>query len=232
MDASIITIGDKISLTKIYNIDEIKRERHQYVSSILDINDDEFLHIGMPMENGHMVTLQVGEKYEVFICTKRGRYQCTAMVIDRYREMNLHVAIVRILSGFVRQQRRQFYRLEIIMEIMHCLYEESKLEELVEYKWEMATLTDISGGGARYNANCHYKSGDLVLLKVVIPFQSGNRELILKSRVISSQMVLNRLGLYETRVEFSEIELPQREAIIHFVFEEERKQRRREKGLV
>ena len=232
MDASIITIGDKISLTKICNIDEINRERHQYVSSILDINDDEFLHIGMPMENGHMVTLQVGEKYEVFLYTKRGQYQCTAMVIDRYRETKLHVAILRIMSGFVRQQRRQFYRLEIIMDIMYCLYEERELDEPVDYIWEHAILTDISGGGARFNANGRFQSGDLVLLKFAIPFKSGNRELILKARVISSQIVINRLGLYETRVEFSEIDLSQREAIIHFVFEEERKQRRREKGLV
>ena len=93
-------------------------------------------------------------------------------------------------------------------------------------------MTDISGGGARFTSHVRFDPREYVLLKVVLPLQSGNQELILKACVISSQMLINRVGLFENRVEFSEVDLSQREAIIRYVFEEERKQRRREKGLV
>ncbi len=232
MISNIITIGDKITLTKVYNSDENNNEMKQYVSSIMDIHEDEYLHIGMPTESGHMVALQVGDNYQFSIYTKRGLYQCSGMIVERYRDGAVNIAIVRILSSVVRQQRRQFYRLEKIMDIMHCLYIEPTTDEPVQYQWERAILTDISGGGARFNSKTHYDSGGLVLLKIILPLQSGEQEFVLMARIISSQMLLHRSDLHETRVEFSEIELSQREAIIRFVFEEERKQRRREKGLV
>lgn len=233
MISSIITIGDKITLTKLYNSDENNSDRLPYVSSVLDINESEYIHIGLPMENGHMVALQIGENYKICFYTKRGLFQCDALVIDRYKEGPLHIATLQVLSNLVRHQRRQFYRLEKIMDIMHCLYQEDKSsDEQTEYQWKKAIMTDISGGGARFNSGSHYNTKDRVFLKVIIPLQSGSQELILKARVIASQMLSNQLGVYENRVEFSEIELAQREAIIRFVFEEERKQRRREKGLV
>lgn len=233
MVSSIITIGDKINLTKYRHSDEINSETKQYVSSILDVNEGEFLHVGMPTDGGHMVVFEVGEKFQVFIYTKRGLYLCTAVVIDRYREGNLHVAILRILTDLVRQQRRQFYRLEKIMNIMHCLYEEmTDTEESYNYQFKAAVLTDISGGGARYTCDERFDKGALVLLKVVLSQHNVDQEYILKARVISSQMLTNKVGLYENRVEFSEIKTSEREAIIRYIFEEERKQRRREKGLV
>ena len=233
MVSTIITIGDKITLTKVHNIDENINEKKEYVSSVLDVNDGEYIHIGMPFESGHMVMLQNGDNYQICVYTKRGLYQCTVMVIDRYREGTLHVAIIRILSALIRHQRRQFYRLEKIMDIKHCLYEEiTKFEEPEEFYWEDAIMTDISGGGARFNSQVRFDAGKLILIKVILPFLDGNQEFILKARVISSQMMINRMGSYENRVEFSEIDLFQREAIIRFVFEEERRQRRREKGLV
>ncbi len=233
MISTIITIGDKITLTKVYNMDEINIEKKQYVSSILDINQDEFMYIGMPSYNGQIITLHIGDHYQLCVYTKRGLYQCDGVVIDRYKEGTLYIAIIRILSGLVKQQRRQFYRLEKIMDISHCLYEEeASPDEPVLVQWEKAIMTDISGGGARFNSNNRFEAGRIVLLKVVLPLQAGNQEFILKARVISSQILINRIGSYETRVEFSEIERSQREEIIRYVFEEERKQRRREKGLV
>lgn len=233
MVSTIITIGDKITLTKVHNIDEINIEMKDYVSSVLDIEDGEYLHIGMPFDNGHMVTLRIGDNYQLCVYSKRGLYQCNGMVIDRYREGTLHIAIVRLLSVLARHQRRQFYRLEMIMDIKHCLYEEaSNTVEPIELHWEEAVMTDISGGGARFNSKVHFDKGNLVLINITLPLPYGDQEFILKARVISSQLLLNRIGTYENRVEFSEIELCQREVIIRYIFEEERKQLRREKGLV
>lgn len=217
----------------MYNSDENNNDMKQYVSSVLDINGEEFLHIGMPLENGLMVPLQREDNYRVCIYTKRGLYQCYGLVVDRYQEGVVHVAILRIRSGLVRQQRRQFYRLEKLMDIQCGQFiDEADSEEPLDYEWENAIMTDISGGGARFNSDCRFDVGSLVLLKLVLPLQVGHQEFILKAKVISSQMILNRIGWYETRVEFSQIDLSQREAVIRYIFEEERKQRRREKGLV
>ena len=233
MISTIITIGDKITLTKLHNNDEYNSDKKQYVSSIQDVNEEEFIHIGMPSYNGQIVPLQIEEKFQLCIYTKRGLYQCSGMVIDRYREGAVHYAILRILSDLVRDQRRQFYRLDKIMDIEHCLFqEETDLSEPIVYSWKKAVMTDISGGGARFNSDVRYDTGDMVVIKMEIPRQNENQEFMLKARLISSQKLINQIGSYENRVEFSEIELSQREAIIRFIFEEERKLRRREKGLV
>ena len=120
MISNIITIGDKITLKKLNKIDEINNEMKQYVSSVLDISGGEYIHFGMPSEEGHMVALQTGDSYEICIYTKRGLYQCNGVIVERYRDKAVHIAILKVLSGLVRMQRRQFYRLEKIMDIMHC----------------------------------------------------------------------------------------------------------------
>ena len=57
----------------------------------------------------------------------------------------------------------------------------------------------------------------------------GSKEFIIQALILSSNKMINRQGFYEHRVQFRDIPKEEREAIIKFIFEEERRQRKREK---
>jgi c-di-GMP-binding flagellar brake protein YcgR len=62
--------------------------------------------------------------------------------------------------------------------------------------------------------------------------QIGNdlRKMLLGADIVSSGRIINRLGVYEHRAEFNDITQKDREALIKYIFEQERRRRRNDKG--
>jgi len=66
-------------------------------------------------------------------------------------------------------------------------------------------------------------------LSITLNTNAENKKI--PSKIIISAKMLNRVGFYEHRVQFTDINREDREAVIKFIFAEERRQRKREKGL-
>lgn len=229
MISSIITLGDKITLQKA-------DEEKQYVSSVLDLEQEELLHIGMPMENSQIIPLDLEEEYQICFYTKRGLYQCYGEVIDRYKEGTLLVVVIKMITELERFQRRKYYRIEKILDIKYRVLLEEEEDEpyncLEEELYEKAVLTDISGGGVRFHSSQFHQKNTKIIVKITLDTSQGERDYALRATIVACEEMIHRPGIYENRAEFYEINVSEREAIIKFVFEEERKQRRREKGLM
>lgn len=258
MISKVVQIGDKIDLVKLErtrNYDTKVAGSKKYVSQLLEFMDGNKAKIAMPIYNSKVVLLDVDDRYHMCFYTARGTYQCKAVITDRQKEGRMMVLVVEFLTNIEKFQRREYYRLERIMDITYRLYtkeeevylnriEENKfttmaekvecLEKLkiLQSNWMPATITDISGGGARFNTGYQSESGDKIILNIMFQLNVNTYDFKLKSLVISSRSLMNREGLYENRVEFIEIDMKQRETLIKFIFEEERKMRRREKGLI
>ena len=58
-----------------------------------------------------------------------------------------------------------------------------------------------------------------------------SKEYTLISKILSVRELPDRQGLYEHRAQYINIDTLDREEIIRFIFEEERKHRKKEKGL-
>ena len=180
-------------------------------------------------------------------------FQCQCEIIERYKEGNIYILIVQFTSALEKCQRRQFYRLESIIDTRYRVFsdEEEKLLiklknnefiseaarnacekalEKVQENWQNATITNISGGGVRFNSMQEVPKEGKIYMN--IPIQLNGEELMmeLKARIVGTAPVFNRTGLYETRVEFVEIPLDDREDIVKYVFEQER--RKIKKGMI
>lgn len=239
MVSKILSIGDRIELVKIANRMDNERPQRHYVSQLLELLDNDQAKIAMPIESSRVIPLNVGDKYLLCFYTEKGLYQCYGEIIDRNQENNVYILIVTFTSQLEKFQRRQYYRLEYITEVEYKVIspEENSQDNQItpsdqESEWYPAIITDISGGGARFNSIYLHEKNEKLIIKIALPTSKSNNVYELKSNVISSIPVANRSGFFENRVEFSEIELFEREAIIKFVFEEERKIRKREKGLI
>lgn len=247
---NVIQVGDKLELVQA-GLEEDKKK--QYVSQVLDFIGTDKAKIAMPMENLKIIPLSIGDKYELSFHTTAGLFQCNCDVVDRYKEGNIYILVVQFTSALERCQRRQFYRLENIIDIRYRIFseeEESLLNRLkndefvsevarnacekalekVKGSWHDATITNISGGGVRFNSKEELpKEGKMY---INIPIEINSQELLmeLKARIVTTNSIFNRSGLYETRVEFVEIPLDDREYIVKYIFEQER--RKIKKGMV
>ena len=92
-------------------------------------------------------------------------------------------------------------------------------------------IVDISGGGLRFVANYAYEPDSLIYCKYNLVTGGAAREYVLISKVLTVKELDNRPGVYEHRVQYINIDTEDREEIIRFIFEEERKYRKKEKGL-
>jgi c-di-GMP-binding flagellar brake protein YcgR len=253
MVSDVVSIGDKLELKSLsFSTKKIENEKI-YKSQVLDFIDDDTASILMPIEGGRVIPLTVGEKYSLCFFTKKGLYQCKSIITDRARINNVYVLTVQFTSELEKFQRRQFYRLEYLLEIKYCLVSDMEIsiinklqnenfkdeEEKQNYlntletfrkEWLSGTILDISGGGARFVSGHNHEYGNMLQISLEFDNELGEKTFYIQALIISSTKMINRQGFYEHRVQFIDILKEEREAIIKFIFEEERRQRKREKG--
>ncbi|MDE7060138.1 MAG: flagellar brake protein [Lachnospiraceae bacterium] len=217
-----LTIGQKITLTKYTGkLKEIAGAR-TLVGQLTEVKDDDTLVIAMPMEE-KMVFLDIGERYNMFFHAKEELYYCIAQVSDRYCLEQLFLAEMECASEIEKFQCRQFFRLNCIIDMYYRpMAREGELAEDIK----AATIVDISGGGARFNAEEAFLPGEELGISFALLLGESKREFQLRAKVIASADLKNRKKIYENRVEFTNISEADREIIVKYVFEEERRRKR------
>jgi c-di-GMP-binding flagellar brake protein YcgR len=249
----VLSIGDKIDITPLNPSGRPVAGARALVSQLVDIVDTNVVNIAAPIMVGRTIPLPVGDNFRLCFYTEKGLYQCSCMVISNHRDNKTIITVVRITSNLEKLQRRQYYRLECIQDIEYrpVTIEEEILdkkvstddfdnpEELAEAKkqlalfdkeWITGSVTDISGGGARFSSEKQHEKGDKLIMKLDIVVGKELRKLELTSKVISSNRIPVRAGLFEHRVQFIEITQKEREVLIKYIFEQDRKRRKNDIG--
>ncbi len=244
----LIKIGDRVSLVKLDTAKKtLEQKTKSYVSQVLEFVTDEKVKIAMPIENGRIIPLEIGDKYAVRIYTQKGLFQCKSIIIDRFKEGNLFILLIEFTSSLEKCQRRQYFRLETLIDFKVrevtkdeqdikdnaelTIVEKDELLKSFTFSWKSAIITDISGGGFRFNSGLKVLKGSRINFNLALQVGEEVIEYNLDASVVLANSLLNQTGYYEYRAEFYNITPEQREHIIRFVFEEERRKRRKEKGL-
>lgn len=253
MLSNIVRKGDKIKLTAIQGEDKTKKEA-TYISSVVEIMDSNGIKAAMPIINGKYVILDSLKNYRIEFMTRKGIFACDAKIVRRFKERINFFVVFELMSELEKLQRREYYRLECILDIKFRrsmdgnIFEDENKEEEITHRneenepdlvlirkkvpWHAAIITNISGGGVRFNSREALNKGENVLLKMHLKFDDGEGDYEIPAKVVHSAEVPNRPNIFEARVQFTDISTQDREDIIRFVFDEERRIRRRKKGLV
>ena len=94
-----------------------------------------------------------------------------------------------------------------------------------------SVIVDISGGGIRFVGKYAYEPESLICCKYNLATDGRVKEYTLVAKILTVRELEDRPGIYEHRAQYINIDTADREEIIRFIFEEERKYRKREKGL-
>ncbi|MCR5001447.1 MAG: flagellar brake protein [Lachnospiraceae bacterium] len=236
-----VKLGDKLELETIDNSkgrNELS-EKKNYRSQVYDIVSEDQIKIAMPMEQGKVILLPVDGEYNICFYTQTGLYQCLARVIDRYKSDNIFVLVMELTTDIRKYQRREYYRLNCVLDmkarsVSDLSGDKGPTEQVhfldTDLTFSNGTMVDISGGGARFISRDRYPKGSNIQFAFTLFVNGKLTEYKLLGRVLYSEELESRAGSYEHRIQFINIMNDERESIIKFIFEEERKIRRREKG--
>lgn len=238
MLSKILKLGDKIELTRVQPAQSDASIRKKvYVSQIYEVLDETRVKVGMPIENGHIVALAPNTRLDACFYTAKGLYHGRVVVVERMREHNIYVMVIELQYELKKFQRRQYYRLNCTMDLLHRPMEEAEMELFVNkgiapddqniVGFKNGIALDFSGGGIRFVSQERYNKEDLIVIRLKISYDDEYKIYSIVSRIISSIPAKNGRENIENRVEFVDLDSKVREEIIRYIFREERKQRQK-----
>lgn len=234
MISKFLSPGDKLELQMLTHIQQENETQTKkvYGSQINDILSEDRLEIAMPLEKSKLILLPVDTEYDMTIYTKQGLFQCFVRVVDRYKSDNMYLLVVELTSNLRRNQRREYYRFSCALEMCSRNLEEEEIQAIeskVPYTLvpglplKRSVIADISGGGLRFLSNQKYEPESLLYCSYHLVLNNVRKLYEVVGKVLSAKEVENRPGVYEHRVQYINMEEEKREEIIKFIFQEERK---------
>ena len=218
--------------------DEIRRGIKGYQSRVLDIISEDRIEIAMPMEKSKVVPLPVDGEYDLYFFAESGLYQCYARIAERYKDNNVFILVMDLISNLRKYQRREYYRLSCALEMSSrpLQAEEVRIAEagrkevrIPELPLKGSVIVDISGGGLRFVADYAYEADSLIMCRYRLLIGKEEKEYNLVGKVLAVKELENRPGSYEHRIQYMNMDTEDREEIIKYIFDEERRTLRNQK---
>ena len=240
MISKYVNVGDRVDIETVStDLSETQTERRIYRSQVFDIDSEDRIRVQMPIEQGRVVLIPVDEEYNLCFYTPSGLFQCLGRVAGRFKSDNIFVLEFDLTTDIRKYQRREYYRLNCVLNMKSTMITDNDVihfDEKVHFidtdlTFDNGTMVDISGGGARFISKVKYPKDSNIFFTFELYVNDALTSYKLIGRVLLSQEIQGRTGEYEHRVKFINIMNDDRESIIKYIFEEERKIRRREKGI-
>ncbi len=235
-----VTPGEKVELNIISgsmsnHLDFVKKT---YLTQVYEVLSDDSLQILMPIEKAKLILLPMDEEYDFYFYTVSGLFHCTARITDRSKENNIYLLNVELTSSLSKFQRREFYRFNCAIEMGSRKLEEDELKAFEERKpffqkgipFHKGMIVDISGGGIRFVSDKLYEADSIMLCNFMLPINEKPKQFNVTGLVLQIKIIDERPGLFEHRIQYMGLGKDDREEIIRYIFEEERRNRKREKG--
>lgn len=247
MVTDLLQIGNKIDICSL-DKDDIRRAENGKVpilaSQLEAVEDNGELIIQMPVYKGKIILLSLGSRYELIFYTRKGLYRGVCQVTDRYKEDNLFMVKVMLKSGLNKFQRREYFRLECIlgMQAYELTREDAlrldgaSLEQHLKDPQAIMTesssvIVDISGGGIRFIGEKKYEEGDCLAVRTALQNENIDQQLLVVVSIVTCRKAAPNMERYETRAEFLHLGSKLRETVIKYIFDEDRKIRKKDMGV-
>ncbi len=241
MLSKFIKPGCKLELQAIERvmIENPEAAKRVYISQVYDVLSEDRMEITMPMEKTKLILLPVDGEYDAFFYSGEHVYQCSLRIIDRYKSNNVYILVVEMISNLRKYQRREFYRFSCALEMCARPLVEEEIKAIEQNEGTYLTpglplkrsvIVDISGGGLRFMSEQRYEPGSLIYCTYHLQVKGQTKACEIVGKILAAKEIENKKGTYEHRVQYINMDVDDREDIIKYIFEEERKSRHKERG--
>ena len=222
---------------------DIEEDRSIYISSVFGVTKNEEIIFHIPTRKGRTVTIPMNVPFNAIFNTKKGMFQLTGEITKRGRLENFPVYVFETEDELTKVQRRDYYRFKctIPVKILPIPKDVAVLPnmELVESDLSKygenygpsvdGTIVDISGGGAKISAKTDINTERFMYVSFKLKNESINQRINVIAKRINTEY-RRETGKYEHRIEFLFKEPEDRETIIKYIFDEDRRLRKKDQG--
>lgn len=230
------TPGEKIELHTINKAlaNQESGKPKIYFSKISQILGEDKIEIMMPIEQAKFVLLPKGIIYDMVTITQNGLYECNVRIGERYKNGNIYLQVLEVITGVKRYQRREFYRYECSLPI-YCRHMSPEEQETMIWDREVmgieCTAIDLGGGGVRFVTDGIFDENVPVVCAIELVIKGKVKVVQAMGKILSVKPVKERRDSREVRVQFEDISNAAREDIVQYIFEDERRRRSKSNGL-
>lgn len=222
---------------------EIDDARISYVSMLQNIFSNGDLEIDMPVYQRRLILLSNGSRHQLFFHSGKVFYVATGEVVDRYKSDNRYYLRIELKTQPERFQRREYFRCDCLLDVQfHDITEQEATSPYVntildEYRLKdtsmemaQAIALDISGGGMRIVSRSYNEEGSYKRFVFSLPIDGKSKRFNVAGVVLSNHLQEDSKIKYENRIKFVSLTELEREEIIRYIFESERKSRQFSRG--
>ncbi len=239
--------GMRVEIRTVQEAERAKKtgeEAPMYVSSVYNVTGNDTVELDMPLVKGNYILFSMENiRYELLFFGEKGLFRGVATIENRYRHGKFPVYLFKLAEPIERWQRREFYRLDCYipllyvtlsdeagdiesMKELHGLLQETPAQKRVMGK---GTILDISGGGIRFVTTQNLKDVHYLLLRFPIENPKGKEFIEVIGRIKGTSLVEGTDNTtYRIQILFKDSDAQER--IVHYIFEEERRIRQKERG--
>lgn len=221
----------------------IEEDRSVYISSVFGVTKKGEIIFHIPTRKGHTVTIPMNVPFNAVFNTKKGMFQLTGEITKRGRLENFPVYVFEPSTGMKKVQRRDYYRFQCLIPIQvlpipedvailpNMILVEDDLEKYGNSYGRPVSgnIMDISGGGAKFYADSDVVTDRYMYVSFRLVSQTVNETINVIARRVRSEYKEGR-RVFEHRIEFLFKEPEDRETIIKYIFDEERRLRKKDQG--
>ena len=245
--SELVKLGDKIDVRLGYQVEQQKMgkpmELKNFKSSVFDYVSDTEMEILMPSDGGKIYLFETGIRLELLFYTNKGLYTCQAITKQHYKKENVYLLTVEIKSPPSKYQRREFFRVDCTLDMQYYSVNE-EIAELASTEEVFCALQseefigmsipaivqDISGGGIRFSSPVYNEIDSYIVIKLRLTNERLDETFFLACKIISCDRIEDFEGKYSNRAKFMFKDIKDRETIVKYVFEEQRRIRKKENG--
>lgn len=222
MELSELRMGTKLEI-ETYDSNGEKMEP-TLISEIEWIEGNNTAVIAAPILGGNIIPLPVDSVVDIyFVGMERGiynRYKFNAVVREWDVSNNVYVLRVEKRGKIERVQRRRYFRLDCYAEVRYKEVESLNADNKDDSGFKKTLAKNLSGGGICMKTNDRMKPGSIVVCEIAF----NNRKIGFYGKVVRFEDTGREYGYrYEAGIAYMSIDERDREAIIRYIFNEQRK---------
>lgn len=204
--------GEKINLVLLgeYN-------SHQYASKVENVHDDGIIDVLLPIFKNQVLYIKSDTLLKVIVARDSAIYEFKAKIVSKLMGVVPLLRLERI-SEIIKIQRRNYYRLKVVkgIRVRRAINFKEKLFE----EYFNASLIDLSGGGIGFTSYKELNESDVVEINMEL----NSNVVKIFGRIIRKRLLdKNENGMFSYGAHFEKITEIERNSIMRFIFEEQRK---------
>lgn len=213
-----IELGRKLEL--VVTTRNPEHPKLSLASKLIGLENSKLAVIDAPIHEGNIYPIHLDTQIEIYFNQKQDLYLVEAKVLSRKHENNIPLIQIEFTSDVQKVQRREYFRFPVSLGIKYRVIDPSQPQAL-QQEYQEGMTRNLSGGGASILIREAVDLG--TMLECLLPLGQGQEVFIHGKAVRVSKR--NDGGKYkcEVGIRFKGIERKDRESIISYIFEEQRR---------